>query len=188
MAAVAVGLAFAGDRARVSVVPEWSRWAQVALPLGAILLAAALAEELGFRGYPLRRLADAIGRAPAIVVLAAPFALLHVGNPNATLFSTINVALAAVWLSFAFFSYGGMGLAWGLHFGWNAGLALLFDAPVSGYTFQVPAVDYTPGPRPWVDGGAFGPEGGIVATIVVIAGTLALLGARFKRPREWLVG
>jgi len=92
-----------------------------------------------------------------------------------------------VWLSFAFFSSGGMGLAWGLHFGWNAGLALLFDAPVSGHAFHLPAVEYAPGARFWVGGGAFGPEGGLVATIAIVAGTLAVLGPRVRRPREWLV-
>ncbi len=188
MAAAAIGLAFLGDRARVTLVPEWGRWASAALQLAIVLLFAALAEELAFRGYPLRRLSEAVGRVPAIAVLALAFGLAHVGNPSATVFSTINVALAAVWLSFAFFSPGGMGLAWGLHFGWNAGLALLFDAPVSGYRFQIPAVEYAPGLRAWVDGGAFGPEGGIVATLVVIAGTLAIVGARLKQPRAWLVG
>jgi membrane protease YdiL (CAAX protease family) len=188
MAALAIGLALVGDHASVSMVPEWGRWLEVALPLAFVLLVAALAEELAFRGYPLRRLSEGVGRLPAMAVLAVAFGFAHVGNPSATVFSTINVALAAVWLSFAFFSPGGMGLAWGLHFGWNAGLALLFDAPVSGYRFQIPAVEYAPGPRAWVDGGAFGPEGGMVATIVVIAGTLALVGVRFKQPREWLVG
>ncbi len=188
MAAVAIGLAFLGDRATVRVTGDWSRWAEAALFLAPVLLLAALAEELAFRGYPLRRLGDAIGRVPAIVLLACLFGLAHFNNPSATFFSTVNVGLAAVWLSFAFFSPGGMGLAWGLHFGWNAGLALLFDAPVSGYEFQVPAVEYAWGPRDWVDGGAFGPEGGIVATLVVSAGILAVLGARFKRLREWLAG
>jgi hypothetical protein len=68
-----------------------------------------------------------------------------------------------------------MALAWGAHFGWNAGLAILFDAPVSGYPFQVPVVEYTAGSHPWVDGGAFGPEGGLVATIALFAGTAYLL-------------
>src|SRR5437016_2727910 len=95
---------------------------------------------------------------------------LHAKNPNATVFSTMNVALAAIWLSLAFFSSGGMPLAWGAHFGWNACLAILFDAPVSGYVFQAPVVEYTPGAHAWVDGGAFGPEGGIVATIALLAG------------------
>jgi membrane protease YdiL (CAAX protease family) len=186
MAAVAIGLAIVLDRSTVTLTHDWSRWPGVALPLALGLVCAALAEELAFRGYPLRRLADALGPAPAIAVLAVLFGLAHAGNPSATVFSTVNVALAAVWLSFAFFSSGGMALAWGLHFGWNAGLALLFDAPVSGFTFAVPAVQYTPGPHPWVDGGAFGPEGGAVTTIVMIAGTLAVIGARWKQPRAWL--
>lgn len=187
-AVVAIGLAFLADSATVAVTPDWRSWAQAALPLALILLLAALAEELAFRGYPLRRLAEAVGPWAAMILLALPFGLLHLGNPNAGLFGAFNVMLAGVWLSFAFFSTGGMGLAWGLHFGWNAGLALLFDAPVSGHAFYLPAVEYAPGARPWVDGGAFGPEGGLVATIAIVAGILAMLGARIQRPREWLVG
>ncbi|HET8713727.1 MAG TPA: CPBP family intramembrane glutamic endopeptidase [Gemmatimonadales bacterium] len=188
MAALAIGLAFVFDHATVRVAGNWSIWPRVALPLLFGLLLAALGEELIFRGYPLRRLADAIGAPAAMFVLALLFGLAHAGNPNATFLSTVNVALAAIWLSIAFFSAGGMALAWGLHFGWNAGLAILFDAPVSGYTFDVPVVDYIPGRHRWVDGGAFGPEGGIVSTIVLIAGTLAVLGTRVKQPRTWLAG
>ncbi|HEY6852989.1 MAG TPA: type II CAAX endopeptidase family protein [Gemmatimonadales bacterium] len=186
MATLAIGLAFALDGASVTRTHDWSGWPAIALPLVIGLLCAALAEELMFRGYPLRRLADAVGPAPAMAVLAVLFGLAHAKNPSATVFSTVNVALAAVWLAFAFFSTGGMALAWGLHFGWNAGLALLFDAPVSGLTFAVPGVDYTPGAHAWVDGGAFGPEGGVVTTVVMIAGTLAIIGARWKQPRLWL--
>ncbi|HXM39297.1 MAG TPA: CPBP family intramembrane glutamic endopeptidase [Gemmatimonadales bacterium] len=184
MAALAVALAFVLDRASVRVTGDWSAWPGVALPLALGLVLAALGEELAFRGYPLRRLADAVGPVPAMVLLAALFGLAHSRNPNATLLSVVNVGLAAIWLSFAFFSSGGMALAWGAHFGWNAGLALLFDAPVSGYQFQVPVVEYTPGAHPWVDGGAFGPEGGIVSTIALVVGTLVIIsrGGRLKQP------
>ena len=150
MAAVAIGLAVVLDGARVHFTGDWSLWPRVALPLILGLIFAALGEELGFRGYPLRRLANAIGVLPAMLVLALLFGLAHAKNPSATIFSTVNVALAAIWLSFAFFSSGGMPLAWGAHLGWNAGLAILFDAPVSGYSFQVPVVEYTPGSRAWV--------------------------------------
>ncbi len=188
MAMLAIGLAFVIDRATVRYTGDWSLWPRVVLPLAVGLLLAALGEELMFRGYPLRRLADAIGPLPAMLILAVLFGLAHAKNDNATFFSTVNVALAAIWLSFAFFSAGGMALAWGLHFGWNAGLAILFDAPVSGLAFSVPVVEYAPGRHAWVDGGAFGPEGGIVTTIVLIAGTLAVIGARVKQPRTWLAG
>jgi uncharacterized protein len=178
MAITAVVLAVVLDRAAISLTPDWSTWTGIALPLLLGLILSALAEELAFRGYPLRRLADAVGVIPSLLVFAIVFALLHAGNPNATVFSSINIGLAAIWLGLAFFSQGGMGLAWGAHLGWNAGLAVLFDAPVSGYDFAVPGIEYTPGNHAWVDGGAFGPEGGIVATVALIAGTLYLLSRK----------
>lgn len=175
MAALAVGLAVAGGRAAVSHRGTWTAWSAAAVPLALGFLLAALTEELMFRGYPLRRLAHAIGAKPATLVAGVGFGLAHLGNPSATAFSTINVALAGVWLACAFFSSGGMPLAWGAHFGWNATLALVFAAPVSGYAFPLPAFAYRPGPHGWIDGGAFGPEGGIVTTLVMVAGTAALI-------------
>ncbi len=174
MAAFATGLALVFG-AHLAFTGDWSVWAGVALPLIIGLVFAALGEELGFRGYPLRRLTDGIGVLPAMILVGMPFALLHAGNPSVGVFSLVNIFLAALWLSVAFFSRGGMPLAWGAHFGWNAGLAILFDAPVSGYSFLVPVVEYTPGAHAWVDGGAFGPEGGIVATLALLAGTFYLL-------------
>ena len=189
MAVVATGLALVFG-ARLQFTGDWSVWAGVALPLIVGLVVAALAEELGFRGYPLRRLSDALGVIPALLLLSIVFGLVHIGNPSASVFGTVNVVLAGVWLAIAFFSSGGMGLAWGAHFGWNAGLAILFDAPVSGYRFEVPVVEYTPGAHAWVDGGAFGPEGGIASTIALLGGILWLLtrpsvfGNRSSAPEE----
>jgi len=184
MAATAVALAVAAGRAAVAARGEWApwTWTAAALPLGAGFLLAALTEELMFRGYPLRRLADAVGAGPATAIAGAGFALAHLGNPSATAFSTVNVGLAGVWLAAAFFSPGAMPLAWGAHFGWNATLALGFAAPVSGYAFPLPALEYRPGPHAWIDGGAFGPEGGIVATLVMLGGTAALVAWSPRAP------
>jgi membrane protease YdiL (CAAX protease family) len=175
MAVLAIVLALIFDRASIAFTPDWNRWPAVVGPLVLLLLAAALNEELIFRGFPLQRLSDAIGAVPALLVLAVGFTLAHLGNDNVSPIGLVNIALAGILLGVAFFTTGGMALAWGLHFGWNAGLGLLFDAPVSGYLFRVPAVEYAPGPHAWIDGGVFGPEGGIVATLVLIAGTLFLL-------------
>jgi len=184
MAATAVGLAVAGGRAAVTARGEWAAWSWIAaaLPLGAGFLLAALTEELMFRGYPLRRLADAVGAGPATAIAGAGFALAHLGNPNATAFSTVNVGLAGVWLAAALFSPGAMPLAWGAHFGWNATLALGFAAPVSGYAFPLPTLEYRPGPHGWIDGGAFGPEGGVVTTLVMLGGTAALVAWSRRAP------
>jgi membrane protease YdiL (CAAX protease family) len=182
MATLAVGLAVAAGRAAVTTRPGATSWGAAALPLGTGFLLAALTEELMFRGYPLRRLAHALGPAPATGLAAVGFGLAHLSNPNATVFSTVNVALAGVWLSCAFFSPGAMPLAWGAHFAWNATLALGFAAPVSGYAFPVPALEYRPGTHGWIDGGAFGPEGGIVTTLVMLGGAAVLVAWSRRAP------
>ncbi len=128
-----------------------------------ILAPAALAEELMFRGLPMALAARAIGRGRAIVLLSVLFALAHVRNPDVTAAGLGNVALAGIFLSLAFYSPGGMWTAFGAHLGWNATLAAL-AAPVSGLPFDIPYIDYRMGSPVWLTGGAFGPEGGLLAT------------------------
>lgn len=149
-----------------------------ALWVGVVLLAAALAEELLFRGYPIAVLARVVGKVRASLALAALFMLAHAMNPEATVFGLLNIGLAALLLSAAFFGPGGLGAAWGLHVGWNGGLGILADAPVSGVQFQVPVVEYAPGGPEWFSGGNFGPEGGLVSTIAMIAALTWLLRKR----------
>jgi membrane protease YdiL (CAAX protease family) len=184
VAALAIALNVVLGGTRVQVVPDWSAYGGAVAPLAMGLLGAALFEELVFRGFPLRRLADALGAWPATLLLAAAFGLMHLPNDHASALGILNIALAGVWLSIAFFSPGGITLGWGLHFGWNLGLALL-GVPVSGMRFGVQAV-YQPGPHAWFDGGAFGPEGGVVGTIAIATGAAAILGSRVRRPSRWV--
>jgi uncharacterized protein len=128
-----------------------------------ILAPAALSEELMFRGFPMVMAARAIGRGRAVVLLSVLFAVAHIRNPDVTPAGLGNIALAGIWLSLAFFSPGGMWTAFGAHLGWNATLAAL-AAPVSGLPFDIPYIDYRMGHPVWLTGGAFGPEGGLLAT------------------------
>jgi len=184
-AALALALTVVPGGARVLVVHHWSAYLGAAAPLALGLLGAALFEELVFRGFPLRRLANALGAWPATLLLAVGFGAAHLPNDNATPFGILNVALAGVWFSIAFFSPSGIALGWGLHFGWNFALALL-GAPVSGMRLGPPQAVYHPGPHAWFDGGAFGPEGGLVGTIAIATGVAAILGSRVRRPRLWV--
>jgi membrane protease YdiL (CAAX protease family) len=168
MAAAAIALALAAGSARVVITGEpLLRFLPVAGSLALLLALAALAEELLFRGYPLARLAAVMGKTGASVLLAGVFALVHVWNPNVSALGLVNIALAALVLSAAFFTPGGLPAAWGVHWGWNAGLSLLADAPVSGVQFDLPALDFIPGEPAWLTGGRFGPEGGLVATLAM---------------------
>lgn len=136
----------------------------------------ALAEEIAFRGVPLVLLSSVAGRSSAIVILALLFALIHLQNPDVSVLAIGNIALAGIVLGLAFYLPGGLWTAWGAHLGWNGALAAL-DAPVSGLPLRMPLIDFVPGTPTWLTGGAFGPEGGVVATIAFGAGAF-LLGRR----------
>jgi hypothetical protein len=170
--AIAAALPLAGARWLPDDGTATEYAAQVA-GVAALLAPAALAEELMFRGVPLVVLASAIGRGGALVVLALAFGLLHAGNPGVTSLALGNIALAGVFLSLAFYAPGRLWTAWGAHLGWNVTIAAL-DAPVSGLPMAIPFIDYDPGAPAWLSGGAFGPEGGVLATATLLAGCLYL--------------
>ncbi len=175
MASVALVAAIAAGSARVWVTGEsLTEYVASAAPLLGLLLVAALGEELLFRGYPLVRLSVAFGRVPASLGLAALFALAHLGNAETSPIGLINIGLAALVLSVAFFTPGGLPAAWGLHLGWNAGLGLGADAPVSGVQLGLPVLEFTSGGPSWLTGGSFGPEGGVVSSLAM-AGALIWL-------------
>ncbi len=137
-----------------------------------LLAPAALVEEVMFRGVSQVLLARVVGRWPAVLALSGLFALAHVFNPNTTALGLVNIGLAGIFLGATFYTPGGLWAAWGAHLGWNATLAAL-DAPVSGLPFPIPLINYEPGGPPWLTGGTFGPEGGLLATVAIALATLA---------------
>jgi len=139
-----------------------------------VLAPAAFSEELLFRGVPLVLAAKLLGRAPAVALLAALFALAHMLNPNVTAQGLANVGLAGVFLGAAFYCPGGIWTASAAHLGWNATLAVSGTA-VSGVPFDMPAIDFHVGGPSWLTGGRFGPEGGLLATLALGVGTLVAI-------------
>jgi membrane protease YdiL (CAAX protease family) len=159
-----------------------SAWAGTLPGLALVLLPAAFAEEFSFRGAGLVLLARAIGRPLAVVALAAFFALAHFFNPAVTALGIVNVGLAGVFLGATFYMPGGLWTATAAHFAWNMSLATL-AAPVSGLPFLLPGIDYLPGSPRWLSGGTFGPEGGLIATLLLTLATL--VAAQFtERSKE----
>ena len=146
--------------------------------LGFLLLIAAANEELVFRGYPFQRLMDAIGPVGAIVVFSALFGLGHLANPEHTWISTLNTMLVGIPLAVAYLRTRALWMPIGIHLAWNFVLGYALGLPVSGLDFSAKVL--TPvvtGPQ-WVTGGAYGPEGGVLTTGVVLAATFYLLASR----------
>ncbi len=141
-----------------------------------ILLAiAATNEEVIFRGYPFQRLVGAISPIGAVVLSAVLFGLAHIGNPHSTWISTANTMLAGIFLAVAYLRTRALWMPIGAHFTWNFVQAYILGLPVSGPRFEGSIlVGQVTGPT-WLTGGSYGPEGGLLATFVMFAGTIYLL-------------
>lgn len=154
---------------------------RAALAVFLVILAAAMAEELAFRGYPFQRLVEGIGATGAIVVLSALFGAVHLQNPHISdnryvqIFAFCNTLFIGIVLALAYLRTRALWFPWGLHFGWNATLGLFFGLPVSGISeFSVVVRSRVSGPE-WLLGGAYGLEGGFLGTVVIFLGLLYIL-------------
>ena len=68
---------------------------------------------------------------------------------------------------------GTLWLAVGMHTGWNFFLGTVFGFPVSGIVERSVFLTESDGPA-LLTGGDFGPEGGLLAAVVLLLGTAAL--------------
>lgn len=164
------------------VVTLWTTSRQVGLLLLNLLVlaAAAMAEEVAFRGYPFQRLIEAIGPTTATIVMATIFGLIHLRNPGATSASTLVTVLSGVLMATAYLQTRALWLPWGFHFGWNAAMAVLFGLPVSGLDFSAVVSSNSVGPT-WLTGGGYGPEGSLTAVVVLVVSLVVLV----KMTREY---
>jgi hypothetical protein len=160
-------------------------WLTGALGALAFLAVPAAAEEALLRGYPLQAMTEAWGPGPALGLTAVAFGALHLGNPNVTVFGTLNVAGAGIFLGIVYLKTLSLWWATGAHLGWNWAHGYLADVPVSGLELiDAPLYEgYARGPD-WLGGGSYGPEGSVVATAVVIAAAVWCWKTARLRPGE----
>lgn len=193
MIAAVVMLQIIGGGPRLSLNPVWYGergidWTgvrivavEIVAALVLLILAGAI-EELIYRGYAFQTL---LRGAPAIVpilLLSVFFGVAHWGNPSRTLFSTVNTALAGVWLSIAYLKTRSLWFPTALHFTWNWVMGAFFGIPVSGLRIpQQPILVSSGGEPVWLTGGSYGSEGGAVATVVLVIAIVVIWGARWLR-------
>ena len=138
-----------------------------------VLATAALCEELIFRGYPFQRLMDAIGTTLATVLISVCFVVVHYqpDMPHAAVFALFLLSLI---LCIAYLRTRAVWLPWGLHFAWNAAMGPLFGLPLSGYhgftSGFSPVVQSLPLGPDSLTGADYGPEGSVVAVLVLCFG------------------
>lgn len=160
-----------------------AEYVRVVLGTGVFFALAAAWEEAVFRGYAFQALAERSGPWTATLLSAAVFALVHGNNPNANWRGIGNIFLAGVLLAVAYLRTQSLWFPTAIHLGWNWVMATLLGFPVSGWNeFDIPLYDARETGADWWTGGAFGPEAGLAATLVLLAGTVWLLHTPRVRP------
>lgn len=143
----------------------------LALILGWIIQG--MAEEVMCRGYFLVSLARKLPMPVAIAVSSIAFGCIHLGNANLTVLAFINLVLFGVFASVVYLRTKNIWFVSALHSVWNYVQGNLYGIPVSG-GFNGPHILTTTFDmsKSLINGGAFGLEGGLAVTIILVIGTL----------------
>nr|MBA2379635.1 CPBP family intramembrane metalloprotease [Blastocatellia bacterium] len=148
-----------------------------------VLFIAAAFEEALFRGYILQTFARSGLAWFAIILTAIFFAAVHTANPNMGVISTINTAIAGIWFGVAYLRTRDLWFVTGLHFMWNWMQGAFFGIEISGLNDLVAAPlmrEIDAGPA-WLTGDTYGLEGGIAATVALIASTALILFLKWPK-------
>jgi membrane protease YdiL (CAAX protease family) len=168
-------------------------------PFGAMIVAGFIAvlfvavqEEITWRGYPIKNLAEGFnwkvigpGWATVIAILISSllFGLAHSDNPNATTLSTINIMVFAVLFAAGYVLTGQLALPIGLHFAWDFVQGFVFGVTGGASqwaSFLVVAED-DPAAKLWT-GLPYGAEGGLLGTGAFVLGlVLTAAWVRLRR-------
>lgn len=141
-------------------------------------------EELLSRGYHLINLAEGfngrlLGKRWALIlaflVSSLAFGVLHMGNPEATWVSTLNISLAGVFLGLGMVLTGSLAIPIGLHITWNFFQGNIFGFPVSGIRPGATIIATESIGKDWITGGGFGPEAGVLGLGAMAVGIVLTL-------------
>ena len=135
-----------------------------------LFLLVGVVEEVVFRGILFRLITDKWNIAVGLTTSSLLFGLAHLGNPGATLWAALAIALASGCLfGMAYAYHQTIWVPIGMHWAWNYLEGGVFGCAVSGTP-----LDYRPLITPGISGsdiltgGAFGPEASIICVALGI--------------------
>ena len=178
MAAIIGALAVAG-MVTIEAVPV----THIAASLKETIQSAVIEETL-LRLVIFRLLWRAFGVWPALALAALLFGALHLGNPDATLFSALCLLAGEGIGAGLYMLTGRPWLSIGMHAGWNFTQGWVFGSAVSGVGFFAGGPLVTrpvAGVAPLLSGGGFGPESSLFSLVISLVASVALLWLAWAR-------
>ncbi|MEU5829678.1 CPBP family intramembrane glutamic endopeptidase [Micromonospora tulbaghiae] len=146
------------------------------------MAAAAVTEELMFRGLLFRLVEERLGTWLSLLLTGVLFGLMHLLNPDASLWGATAIAIEAGFMLAA--CYAATRNLWvpiGLHFGWNFAAGGVFSVVVSGNGESTGLLDASTSGSTLLSGGDFGPEGSLYTVAAGAALTVAFLWLAHRR-------
>ena len=149
-------------------------------------MAAAVTEELMFRGLLFRLVERRLGTYAALALSSVLFGAMHLFNEHATLLGAVAIAIeAGGMLGAAYVATRSLWLPIGLHFGWNFAESGIFGTEVSGNGATHGLLDASTSGSTLITGGGFGPEASVYSMLFGVLVTIVFL--RLARRRGHLV-
>lgn len=131
-----------------------------------VMIFGAIGEELLFHGYAFQLLLRKLGAFQTLLPVGVLFAAAHANNLSANYLYAFNTFLWGTFLGLCFLRSGDLWLPIGVHLGWNWALPLL-GANVSGLKMATTRLNLTWHIPPLFSGGEYGPEAGLLTTLVL---------------------
>ena len=141
-------------------------------------IAVGFGEEIFGRAYCMSVLKQTRNKYIVLGISAAVFAAMHLGNNGINFLALINLFLVGILFGYMFMKSGNVWMPIGFHITWNYFQGYILGFQVSGnevngiYQLQNSINSY-------INGGTFGPEGGIVVTLILII-TFFIVGVLYK--------
>lgn len=152
--------------------------------LGALLFfgLVALFEEILMRGYILGHLLHTrLNKFLSLFISAALFAFLHIFNPEIAFLPMINLVLAGMLLGASYLYTRNLCFPLSLHFFWNWIQGPILGYQVSGNNFMSTMLKLRMPEENVLNGGAFGFEGSLICTVLMIVCTILIVWWGEKR-------
>lgn len=176
MFGLVVLLSFSTNSIEIAINPKGVSAILILYLVGFIIQGAA--EEIIVRGYFMVSLARDYKVFVAIIVSSLAFALIHIFNEGMTIIAFINILLIGIFFAVYIFKRGSIWGACAIHSMWNFAQGNVFGISVSGMDTMPSILTVTQNTSRgmWLlNGGAFGLEGSLLATIVIIVSIALVL-------------
>lgn len=134
-----------------------------------LFIAVGFGEEILGRAYIMSVLKQTNNKWIVLIVSALIFSLLHGGNPNVSLLALLNIFLVGLLFGYMYLKRENIWMPIGYHIMWNYFQGYVFGFQVSGtdakgmYGINILNNNI-------LNGGGFGPEGGLAVTVIIIIG------------------